>query len=197
MILKTATILKKRLKTTSPIEISDRGVCRGSAARSPRAAFSVIELLVVLFIIALVTGMSAVFFQKFAGSSALETAARQVETVLIQARGSAISTQRRHRVVFNAAAHSYEVQEEIAAGTFQTRAAYVLPQKNIGGAVRQVVLFSPAAADPITFISDMVTFSPSGSANGGSVYLADRDGREYTLTVITATGRTEVYNHHH
>ena len=40
--------------------------------------------------------------------------------------------------------------------------------------------------------SDIVSFSPSGTATSGTVYVRSRSGRQYAVRVLGATGRTRV-----
>ena len=54
---------------------------------------------------------------------------------------------------------------------------------------------SPAGpeSDPIRFgNSDMVTFSPAGTATSGTVYLRGRGQVQYAVVVLGATGRTRI-----
>jgi Tfp pilus assembly protein FimT len=48
-------------------------------------------------------------------------------------------------------------------------------------------------ADPIQLSgTSLVTFSPAGTATSGSIYLRSRDGSQYAIRVLGATGRTRI-----
>ena len=48
-------------------------------------------------------------------------------------------------------------------------------------------------SDPIRFgRSDILTFTPAGTATSGTVYLLGRSGRQYAVRVLGATGRTRI-----
>jgi hypothetical protein len=49
------------------------------------------------------------------------------------------------------------------------------------------------AGDPIQLSgTSLLTFTPAGTATSGSVYLRGRDGSQYAIRVLGATGRTRV-----
>jgi prepilin-type N-terminal cleavage/methylation domain-containing protein len=49
------------------------------------------------------------------------------------------------------------------------------------------------SSDPIRFgTADMVTFSPSGTASSGTVYVRGRNRAQFAVVVLGATGRTRV-----
>lgn len=49
------------------------------------------------------------------------------------------------------------------------------------------------ATDPIQLSgTSLLTFTPTGTATSGSVYLRGRDGSQYVIRVLGATGRTRV-----
>ena len=51
----------------------------------------------------------------------------------------------------------------------------------------------PAGADPVQLgVADTLTFSPLGTATSGTIYLRSREGRQYAVRVLGATGRTRV-----
>ncbi len=55
----------------------------------------------------------------------------------------------------------------------------------------------PAGSDPIRFgASDGLTFSPLGTAAGGTLYLHHRSGRQFAVRVLGATGRIRILEFH-
>ena len=51
-------------------------------------------------------------------------------------------------------------------------------------------------ADPIQLSgTSLLTFSPAGTATSGSLYLRGRDGSQYVVRVLGATGRTRVQHY--
>lgn len=56
-----------------------------------------------------------------------------------------------------------------------------------GGEVMEV------GGDPVRLgISDTLTFTPLGTARGGTIFLRSREGRQYAVRVLGATGRTQI-----
>jgi hypothetical protein len=54
----------------------------------------------------------------------------------------------------------------------------------------------PPSADPVRFgVSDLVSFSPVGTCNSGSLYLRSRSGAQYAIRVLGGTGRLRVLRH--
>jgi S-ribosylhomocysteine lyase LuxS involved in autoinducer biosynthesis len=54
-----------------------------------------------------------------------------------------------------------------------------------------------SAGDPIRAgVSNIMTFSPNGSATGGTLYLRGAKRSQYAVRVLGVTGRTRVFQYH-
>lgn len=70
----------------------------------------------------------------------------------------------------------------------------------IGASVAPVGTDAPAGlhADAVRLgASDLLSFSPFGTATSGTVYLRSRGGRQYAVRILGATGRVRVLEYSH
>lgn len=140
--------------------------------RRCKSGFTLIEMMIVLFIILVFLGMSLPFFQNFSTSSGLKTAEREIGTVLRTARSYAISQNSNFNAVFNTGVTPNTYRITNSSGNTQDK-TYQLPSG---------VTF--AATTTITFTSNGGL--TSGSAT--SVTINSAKGGSKQITVETATG---------
>ncbi len=70
----------------------------------------------------------------------------------------------------------------------------------IGASVAPVGTDAPAGpdADAVRLgASDLLSFSPFGTATSGTIYLRSRQGRQYAVRILGATGRVRVLEYSH
>lgn len=134
--------------------------------------YTLLELILVLFILALVAGL------------ALPAVGRGVDTLQLRAEVAAFSAflrYAREQAVTKREAHEVRVNPEArlltltAAGTDRARASRKLSPR--------IVIRAEAATGLA------VTFSPRGLSSGGSFRLLGPDGRAYRVSVDPLTGR--------
>jgi type II secretory pathway pseudopilin PulG len=66
------------------------------------------------------------------------------------------------------------------------RVAWTVPAIEAAGTIA-------AGADPVRIgVADQLTFTPFGTATGGTLYIAGRRGHQFAVRVFGATGRTRV-----
>lgn len=145
-----------------------------------RQAFTLIEILVVLGIIAIVFTMSLPFFSRFASGQRLKAGAREISSVLQAARSYATT---RHR--------AYYVNFDLEKGEF-----WVSYNDPIAGERTVEKVFSLPQAIDITqtdFTNDRVEFKPTGGAlSGGSIWIADKKGNIRRIVVSKVTGSVKI-----
>ena len=134
--------------------------------------FTLVELIVVLFIIALVAAVSLPTVGRGVDALQLRAEVATFSTFLRYAREQAITRREAQEVTINADAHLLILR---AAGAEKSRATRRLSPR-----------ISISAESP-TGLSIM--FSPGGVSSGGSFRLVGPDGRAYRVSVNPLTGR--------
>ncbi len=141
--------------------------------------FSLLEIIVVVVLIA---AASAIILPSFSGAFAnlqVETAGRDLATVMKQARSFAIGRQQPYRVMIALNESSREAVEYVLADEYG-RAMKVFP-----------------LPDGVRFVSEArlegtlpggVSFYPSGRSSGGVFYLSSAQGRKVRVVVDPVTG---------
>ena len=175
--------------------------------------FTVIEQLFVLAIIAIVIAISIPEMLSGLDEARTRMAARYVAGEMYRTRAQAVmrSTRVACRFLFDG--------EEYAFGSFAdgnangVRAADIASgvDRRLTADIRLSALFGQvrfaigpgvplidggAGADPIRISSgSLLTFSPIGSASGGSLYIRGARGAQYAVRVFGVTGRTRVFRY--
>ena len=145
-----------------------------------RKAFTLLETIVVLAIIAFFFAVSVPLFSKFAEKSKLETAARNIVSTLRTARSYAINNSATYGVVFDTAPtpHQYYIQDE---GANVIDKKYRLPTQ---------IRFNS-----VGFTGGAASFLSTGELNetnpDTSVIIEDSDTTR-TITVERTTGRVKI-----
>ena len=143
-------------------------------------AFTLLETIVVLTIMALFFAVSIPLFSRFVEKSKLETAARNIVSTLRTARSYAISNNATYDVVFDAVStpHQYYIQDE---GSNVIDKKYKLPTE---------IQFNTIgfAGNAASFLS---TGELSETSPDTSVIIEDSNSTK-TITVERTTGRVKV-----
>ena len=178
-----------------------------NSKRSPEVGFTLIELTVVLFILAMATALVGPGLKRSFGQLQLRAAARDVAALCRFARTQAISHQGVLEVVLDRRVNSYWLQgpdwivgrlgglEQVGpaespeqpwqAGLRQARVR-PLPA---GVSLKSVVLDTGALHDDER---GAIAFFPQGSSTGGEVWISDERGRGYQIVVDPAIGLVRV-----
>jgi prepilin-type N-terminal cleavage/methylation domain-containing protein len=143
--------------------------------RLQKDAFTTIELLIVMMVVGLLTAFATPRLGRWLATMGVDAAAREIATDLQLGKMRAISQNTRHRMSFDTANKTYQVQKDVA-GTWQ--------------AVGHPKLL-PAGVDLVSATATP-TFQPLGTAPGGAtITLRNAQGRTRTITVSFA-GRVQV-----
>ncbi len=154
--------------------------------RSPARAFTLVEMLVVLAIVAMIMAISVPFTSGFGKGLRIKTSARAISGVMQVARSNAITFRKNYSVVFDVKEGKYWIENE-ANQIYEKK--YDLP-----GAIKFEIK-GDDKADPVTFENDRVTFNSSGSVEGGadgSVTFTDKQGGFRTISVTGSTGKITI-----
>ena len=146
------------------------------AGRRPGAAgFTLFELLIVLLIMGLITALAVPYFGRLAPRLEAKASAREVVSMLREARGLAIRDNREVVVVVDLAERSMALD----AG------------KRLDFAPRLDLRLLTGTAELIDGGSGRIRFYPDGTSTGGRVTVSD-DGRDYNVRIDWLTGRVAV-----
>ncbi|MGV3773212.1 MAG: pilus assembly FimT family protein [Verrucomicrobiales bacterium] len=178
-----------------------------SGIRKGRAGFTLIELMVVLGLIAIMTG---VVVSEMAGTredALLKSSAREVIDVLNLASSRAITLGQAHRVDFIPGKHSYEVKRKVheagegvgfvslndaagSQGEWDERIQMDLPMPEAEEEEGETQIAEALAPQQSQYGS--VQFYPDGTADPFRIIMRDRQGFEVVLKINPATGRVKV-----
>jgi len=172
------------------------------------AGFTLLELIVVLFILALAAALVAPVFTRSFGQLRLKAAARDLAALCRFARTQAIANQVVLEVVLDRRANAYWLRgpewvvsrlggiEQVATAEdpeqpwqVRLRQARVRPLP-VGVTLKSVIL------DPGTLREDergAIVFFPQGSSTGGEVWVSDEKGRGYRIVIDPSIGLVRIH----
>ena len=154
---------------------------RSSVASHPSSRFdargvTLLELLIVLAIIALVTGIALPMFGGPVSTSELRASARQLAAGLRLARSEAVSERRETFLVLDVAGKRFKVDRE--------------PQEHALPSRVEVKLFT-AQNDLVNENVGSIRFFPDGGSNGGRITIAS-GARKFDVDIDWLTGRVAI-----
>jgi general secretion pathway protein H len=134
-----------------------------------RGGFTLLELIIVLFIASLALSLVALAVHRSYEKSALRQETMAVQQMLKYARERSLMERVPYSFVVNADEHTYGLRRN---GD---------PVGKARGFHRGLMIEGEA-----------VTFFPKGNSDGGSITISDRHGREYRIEVDGITGKASV-----
>ncbi len=150
-----------------------------------RRAFTLVEMLIVLAIVAMIMAISVPFTSGFGKGLRIKTAARAITGMIKVAKSNAITFRKKYSVVFDVKKSQYWIEDE-TGHVYEKK--YFLPSSI------KFEIKGDEEGDPVTFENDRVTFNSSGSTEGpgGSATFTDKQGSSRTISVTGATGRIAI-----
>jgi type II secretion system protein H len=181
--------------------------------RGPRnAGFTLTELLVVILLIGIFTGVMLAEMRGSFEDAVLRGCARQLMDGLSLASSRAVSMNQTHTFVFNAAEHEFTVRARNggAAPAFESdgeadAARPWMEVRKVDERVTVAIRDPAAIQDEIQnqeddfpeeraerLAPDQITFYPDGTADAREIFLRDRNNLELSLRINPVTGRVRV-----
>ena len=146
------------------------------AVRSDERGVTLLELLIVIALIALVTGLVIPMFGGPVSTSELRASARQLAAGLRLARSEAVSERRETFLVLDVAGKRFKVDRD--------------PQEHKLPARVELKLFT-AQNDLVSDSVGSIRFFPDGGSNGGRITVASGE-RKFDVDVDWLTGRVAI-----
>ena len=142
--------------------------------------FTLIEIIIVLFIIGLATGIAGIMISRNTSNVGLRTFTKEIASVLRYARNSAVSEKQIYCLAVD--------HEKNMVTLFSESTDY----KNIN------IVLSKDLPDGIELVigdgreDEHLEFSPHGSSSGGLIQIRDKEGRAYFIEINRITGKITV-----
>ncbi len=142
--------------------------------------FTLIEIIVVLFIIGLATGIVGIMISSNSSNLELRTFTRDISSILRYARNSAVSEKQIYCLSFDHENNMIRLYSE-----------------TIDYKINETVLSRELPAGIEIVIGDggedsHLEFMPQGNSSGGTIEIRDEEGRSYYIDVNRITGKISV-----
>ncbi|MFA6594439.1 MAG: GspH/FimT family pseudopilin [Candidatus Buchananbacteria bacterium] len=135
--------------------------------RSNLAGFSLLELVVVIALLGIITGVGLPYYQGFTVNLQLQGAARDLASDLRYAQQQAVTTQANHQVAFYISQNFYQVANA-----------------STGSLIKSRTIKSPILLESTTLASSTAIFNATGAAiSSGNIILSNSNGRHAVIDV--------------
>jgi prepilin-type N-terminal cleavage/methylation domain-containing protein len=160
----------------------------------PRAGFTLYEVIIVLIVLLVVSGIVVPSFSGLLPSVRVRRAGDELLSTIAKARDDSVLTSRRFRIVFTREPASYRLEYE--PDPMNEPATFRAPPGDWGAPVELPpgVTFSSldgAVTDPENS-DDVLEFLPDGTAAAMTIVLAHENGDQVVIGVDPADGRARV-----
>jgi general secretion pathway protein H len=159
-----------------------------------KKGFTLIELMMVIFIIGISMALVSPSLSRFSKTAELKSTAQKIAAILRNSRSEAVNKGRIYQVLFNADVREVKVRwmkvnEEEKEGEekkdLPATPVYPFPE---GIFIKEVELKGTQYDSELPAIE----FYPNGGSNGGSFLLEDEDHKGYRIKVHFLTGMVEI-----
>jgi len=160
--------------------------------QSDRAGFTLIELIIVLVIIGIASGLVGIMIGRGSGGLAMKTVTKEISSVLRYARNHAVSEKQTYCFVIN----KEEGEVRLYADKDKTENK---DGDNNEEKEKLPVISRPLPEDLLISINDddsdvqYMEFFPHGNSSGGTIKLEKENGSIFFIDVNRITGKIEVY----
>ncbi|NOZ68967.1 MAG: prepilin-type N-terminal cleavage/methylation domain-containing protein [Deferribacteres bacterium] len=155
----------------------------GSIPGSPADGFTLLEVIIVLIIIGIASGLVGILISRDRGSTELRTFTKDISAVLRYARSQAVSEKKTYCFVIDREDDGYMYRLYAASGTGEeTRPLLSKPVPE----ELEVVMDGNDAA------TLSVEFFPLGNSSGGAIEIRNRKGAGFLILVNRITGKLKI-----
>lgn len=159
-------------------------------SRRSVAGFTLIEITIVIFILALVALLVTPTLHRFAGGDA-RSASRELAGFVMALEEEAVATHTIHRLYYDMEAEEYWVTTLVPVGGVLEEGPPVGSKRRLPSDV-QFEDVATAHQGLVTSGTAFTQFFPSGAVTRTTIHLRDQDDVRYTLAVNPVTGRVMV-----
>lgn len=157
---------------------------------SRRSAFTLVELIVVMFVLVVMMAVAAPSFSRMHQSSSLRACARTMVATFRYARGLAVTRQTEVRLIFSDDSRSYQIMTRRPT---ETEEMFVPERTEIGRQHKLPVGINAAMTKGASMEDEkLLAFHPNGSTDEAVLTLTNRSGQTMYVTLFPATGRAAV-----
>lgn len=156
----------------------------GHIPNSRRGGFTLIELIIVLLIIGIATGLVGIAVSRSSGNHKLKTFAKEVSAVLRYARSHAVAEKRMYCFFIDRDERMFKLYTENTNKDSDEKFVVVLDK-----AIPEELQIALTGKDPE---SSFIEFFPIGNSTGGRVELSNQKEKFYFVTVNRITGKVAV-----
>jgi prepilin-type N-terminal cleavage/methylation domain-containing protein len=159
--------------------------------RRSSTGFTLIELMIILFILGILMAIAIPSFSSWLPEYRLKRAVRELYSNMQFAKMKAISAHETYRLTFNYTGNSYMLQRPDASIKKNIDFLDYDPYGNIGygkGSATKSANSSggPIPSDFISFQNNRAAFNSRGTGSNGYVYLANSNGTAYAVGIWSA-----------
>jgi general secretion pathway protein H len=149
------------------------------------SGFTLIEIIIVLFIIGIASGLVGILISRGSGSLEIRTFTKDVSSVLRYARNHAVSEKRQYCFVIDINEDVYRLYTTDTSKDEEDEETVLVISKSIPEELQMTVKDSDTD-------SPYIEFFPWGNTSGGVIEITNRKGSVFFIIVNRITGRLEV-----
>ncbi|MBI5097648.1 MAG: GspH/FimT family pseudopilin [Nitrospirae bacterium] len=153
-------------------------------SNSRREGFTLIELIIVLLIIGIATGLVGIAINRTSGNHRLKTFAKEISAVLRYARSHAVSEKKTYCFSIDRDGRMFKLYTDNTSKDNDEKFVQVLVKS-----IPEELQITLTGRDPE---ASFIEFFPIGNSTGGRVELSNQKEKFYFVTVNRITGKVAV-----
>jgi general secretion pathway protein H len=149
------------------------------------AGFTLVELVIVLLLIGIASGLVSIYVGKGSGSLEIKKFSKDLYSVLRYARTRAVSEKQTYRFVINKDDGKYRLYTDSSKADKEEEAPVPVVDKPIPEELQ--VIMDGSEEDQYN-----IEFFPRGNTSGGVIEIRNENGTTYFITVNKITGKVQM-----